>query len=97
MPEYSFMCTGCGTAEDKKLSMAEHEKIKNNILCPKCGTIMLQCVAPLRFFLKGQGWFGNSETAVDPYGITDMETRKNLDIEKRIEDQALNMSEKDKS
>lgn len=86
------------------MSFAEHEESKNLMseagkkrICDKCGYIMEQKVARLNFKLEGQGWFGDSATCADPYGITEMEMRKNLEMEKRIEDDANNMAAKDRN
>ena len=103
MPLYEFQCTKCHKRKEIKMTLAEHAEHKQ-VLTPagqktvcECGYLMTQCVSRLNFVLEGQGWFGKSDTCVDPYGITEQEMRKNLDLEKRIEDDANNMNAKDRS
>lgn len=94
MPCYQFKCDTCKTINEFKFSMNEHTLIKNNIHCETCNNKMVQVVAPLRFNLKGEGWFGNGYGGADsnehPYCITQRELDKNKDTEKLIEDIANN-------
>ena len=97
---YDYKCTKCRRVTEVKMSMAEHEESKSffnqKTACPHCNYVMEQQVAPLRFKLNGQGWFGEYDSCPDAYGITEMEMRRNLDMEKRIEGEATEMQEKDK-
>ena len=95
MPTYNWYCPNCNSKFENKLSFKEHEELKNKLECSDCHAILVQQVASLNFRLAGNGWFGNSDTCVDPYGITDMETRNNLEHEKRVEDYAMAMSGKE--
>lgn len=98
MPTYQFRCVDCSAIAEIKVSMSEHEIIKNNMVCEKCGNKMTQTITPLNFRLKGEGWFGNnSEAVASPYGITQMEINKNLDYEKRVEDYANTMGLRDEN
>lgn len=94
MPTYPFACDKCKIQWDIKMSMSEHEEKRGKILC-ECGETAYQVVVPSGYKLKGEGWFGtNADAVASPYGITDMEIRKNLDNEVRVEDIANNYNEK---
>ena len=91
MPLYEFQCTNCNLKKDIKLSFKEHAEKKELQECTSCGNMMIQVVAPLRFTLKGYGWYASDYTqGIDPHGITDTEIQKNLDEVKRVEEQAAN-------
>ncbi|SPF53531.1 hypothetical protein SBF1_6750002 [Candidatus Desulfosporosinus infrequens] len=95
MATYDFACDNCKIINEIKLTFDEHSKQKNSIVCQKCGSLMYQVVAPLRFTLKGEGWFGKSSDAIGhPYAITQRELNKNLDLENKIEDIAGNYNDK---
>lgn len=79
MPLYTFACYDCNKSTDIKMTLAEHSEKKDKIHCD-CGKPMIQSVARLRFKLNGVGWYDQD------YGITEQETRTNLDFEKNIED-----------
>lgn len=96
MPVYDFVCHDCKVRTEVKLTFKEHDEKKNSLPCPQCGKVMIQKVAPLRFTLVGCGWFGSSETCADPYSITEMEVRQNLEGEKYVEEYATKYMEKDK-
>jgi putative FmdB family regulatory protein len=97
MPIYEFHCDNCNKQYEIKMSMSEHENQKDKLTCQECHVILTQSVAPLNFKLNGHGWFGKSDTCVDPYGITDMETNHNLDMEKRIEGESHSLSAKEQN
>ena len=91
MAVYDFVCHDCKILNEIKLTFSEHSEKKNSIFCEKCGKQMTQRVVPLRFTLKGEGWFGSNANANDnPYTITQRELNKNLEKEKEIEDVANN-------
>lgn len=95
MPAYDFVCDQCEIVVELQMKMSEREEKKNSIKCEKCGNIMLQKVAPLRFQLKGYGWYASELTqGIDPYAISDKEIAKNLDDVKRIEDDAATFDSK---
>jgi putative FmdB family regulatory protein len=98
VPVYTFRCITCNFTNDVKLTMSEHEIIKNSMCCPSCEASMTQVVAPLRFKLKGEGWFGNDSAAVaSAYGVTQTELNKNLEHEKRVEDYVNTMTARDEN
>lgn len=83
---YEYECSECqGYFEiDIKLSVYEEMKEKDETPpCPSCKTPLKRIItkAP-NFKLLGCGWFDQD------YGITDMETRKNIDDDRRAEDLA---------
>jgi len=83
MPSYVFVCDReeCKNPVERIVPMRDHDELKKNIRCEKCGSTMSQEIPnQFRFKLKGNGWSDQE------YGITDMETDKNLDGEKRIEE-----------
>jgi predicted nucleic acid-binding Zn ribbon protein len=89
MPSYDLVCFSCKKRTEVKMSFAEHDDFKSKgVACPTCGEPLIQAVAPLKFKLEGAGWFVNSQTCVDPYGMTETEVRNNLDMEKRVEEGA---------
>lgn len=92
MPLYEFYCPKCLTTYEYKMTLETHDKTKDFLLCDDCKIKLIQSVSPLKFKLNGNGWFGKSDTCVDPYGITDMETSKNLEHEQRVEGYANEMS-----
>lgn len=91
MPTYEFRCDKCGAVRDVILKMAEYQEKKDDFPC-ECGEKMAPWVGKPRFVMKGVGWHANEGTG---YGITEMETRKNLEEEKRLEDQAKELREQD--
>lgn len=96
MPTYTFACDTCEVSWDIKCTMKEHEILKNHVHCEKCGSKARQTVQPLNFRLQGEGWFGNNADAVaSPYGLTQRELDKNLDVEKKVEDVANNFNDKE--
>lgn len=98
MAIYPMKCDNCKIKWDVKLSFAEHTAMKGKIVCPDCGEIATQMVAPLNFKLAGEGWFGsNADAVASPYGITQTEINKNLEGEKRVEDYANTMSARDEN
>lgn len=95
MPTYTFACDNCQEKWDIKLTFAEHDEKKKDYPCDKCGEQVRQLVAPLRFTLKGEGWFVNSQQNDNPYTITQNELDKNKDKMNYAEDYANRMMEKD--
>lgn len=79
MPLYTFYCSNCNKQYDIQMKLTEHSEQKDKLQCQECNEFLTQQVAPLRFKLKGNGWFDQD------YAITSMETNSNLDLEKRIE------------
>ena len=95
MPLYEFKCDDCRKIMQYKLTMKEHSDKKDSITCDKCGKKAIQVVAPLRFTLKGEGWFINSQQNDNPYTITQNELNKNLDQMNYAEEYANTMMERD--
>ena len=95
---YDFYCPKCSKVYEKKLSMKEHDEVKNKLICSDlCDTLLVQKVAPLRFKLQGYGWCNSELTqGIDPWGISDTEIRNNLDEEKRKEEWCNEEQERDK-
>lgn len=82
------------------MSFEQHSRLKDSLLCPECGNKVVQQVEKLPFQLKGSGWFGQGSSVTENVGtgyhLSQTELNKNLEMEKRIEDVANNMQEKDK-
>ncbi len=91
MPSYDFRCDNCNKTFEIRMSLSEHSEQKDKMTCQECHSKLTQVVAPLRFKLQGGGWF-NQE-----YGITQQEMNSNLDLEKKIENEAYNMQAKDQN
>lgn len=88
MPVYDFSCEKCKRQSEIKLSFAEYADSKINGIPCECGAVLVRMVSPLRFKLKGWGWYASESTqGVDPYGISDREIATNLDNERRAEDE----------
>lgn len=82
MPLYEFVCEGCKTKLEIRVSMTRREElVKEGFKC-FCGSDMIQAVGKLNFSLAGAGWSEHG------YGITEYERLNNLDGEKRIDDAA---------
>ena len=92
MPVYDYKCEKCGNVSEQNIKLAD--KLTTKVHC-NCGGEMFQMVAPLRFTLSGQGWFGKEGTGTG-YEITQRELNKNLDLEKKVEDVAKEHMRKDK-
>jgi predicted nucleic acid-binding Zn ribbon protein len=88
LPLYDYKCPYCHKVE-RDLQYKINEK-PTFILCEACGDEMIQVVAPLRFNLTGNGWYEQG------YGITDMESKANLEHEKKIEERASDYLRKDR-
>ncbi len=86
MPIYDFYCPKCKKIyKDIKIKFEEKESFYKE--CDDCKQPLIQKVAPLRFKLEGAGWYENND---HPYSITQTELNKNLDEEKRKEDEIYN-------
>lgn len=98
MPMYEYVCEQCNKHYDITMKFSEHEILKDKLSCKECGTKLIQCVSSPNFHLKGEGWFPKKADEYDPawHGIDKGSFNKNLDLEKKIEDQANNMAAKDK-
>lgn len=83
MALYDYQCSKCGVKKEVRMTFDEHATNKNSVSC-ECGYIMTQAVAILKFKLGGNGW------ADQDYGITETETKSNLDFESRVEDRYNN-------
>jgi len=89
MPYYDYRCPNCNNKKvDIMVKLEDKETTK--VYCD-CRNLMTQEVAKLRFKLEGGGW-ANQE-----YGITQQEMNSNLDLEKKIENEAYLMQGKDKN
>lgn len=93
MPTYDFQCTNCQKTYELKMTMAEHSEQKDRLTCQECHSPLSQSVAPLRFALKGSGWFadgsGNNSNGTG-YGITQREMDRNGEITAGMEDAMMN-------
>lgn len=93
MPTYDFQCTNCSKTYEIKMTMAEHSEQKDKLTCQECHQPLQQAVSPLRFQLKGGGWFadgsGNNSNGTG-YGITQREMDKSGDLTKGMEDACYN-------
>ncbi len=94
---YDFYCQHCNKVYEIKMTLAEHSVQKNILPCQECNDILQQKVAKLNFELKGTGWFPKRHDEYDPafHGLDQGDFAKNLDLEKRIEDESYNLAEKD--
>lgn len=97
MPKYDFACKSCNKIYEMTLTFAEHEILKNKLECQECHDLLIQCIAPTNFVLKGEGWFPKRADEYDPayHGLNQSEFTKNLELEKKIEDVAMNMAAKE--
>lgn len=94
MPIYDYYCPECYKIyRDISVKLADKSTFK---LTCDCGVDTIQKVAGLNFELKGVGWFRNSESG-EGYSITESETRKNLEHEKRAEDFAQKIQSKERN
>ena len=91
MPVYDYYCPNCYSSyKDIKIPLSEKSSFEKK--CDKCGTLLVQQVAQLRFKLEGAGWYQNND---HPYAITQTELNNNLESEKRKEDTIHNMQAND--
>ena len=90
MAVYDFKCDQCGLIQEKKIPMADYKKEVSNQKCEKCEGSLTRLFSVPVMQLKGNGWFSQD------YAITDMETNKNLDLERRMEGEATRMMEQDR-
>ena len=99
MALYNFKCELCGDVREIKMTFEQHSRLKNSLLCPVCGGAVVQQVEKLPFQLKGSGWFSSGSSVTENVGTgyetSQLELNKNLEMEKRIEDVAHEMQEKD--
>jgi len=91
IPAYDLKCESCNKVYEIQMKIAEYIEQKDKLQCQECHGKLSQVPAPLRFKLQGNGWFSSD------YGITDMETSSNLDMEKKIEDRFNDASVRDKN
>lgn len=91
MPVYDFRCDRCKMKWEVKLSIQHFVTIKDDIKCNVCGEKAMNCVSPLKFRLKGEGWYnngyGDSSSVDNPYSITQNELDRNKDQAMRLEDE----------
>jgi putative FmdB family regulatory protein len=93
MPWYDFICPSCKKMyKDVNVKLSEKESF---VLTCECGSDTIQKVAGLKFELKGMGWFRDSQSG-EGYSITETESRRNLEYEKKAEDYALKVQEQDR-
>jgi len=93
MPAYDFYCSQCNKTYEIKMTMSEHSEQKDKMTCQECHQPLSQTVSPLRFTLKGSGWYadgpGNNSNG-SGYGVTQREMDKNGDLTKGMEDAMMN-------
>lgn len=88
MPCYEFACKKCIRFVEKLMTFEQHENTKNSILCEYCGKVMKQTVRFNGHIRLNGSW---SSTG---YDLLDSEIARNLDIEKRIENESYEMNAK---
>lgn len=63
MPYYSFVCTICGTREDKHLSVKERNIV--NLQCPSCKRKTLKRIyLPAYIIYKGGGFYNTDSKTI---------------------------------
>lgn len=82
MPRYDFQCQKCGKIIEIGMSISAFTSQKDSLLCDdECaGQLKSIITSAPKFELKGVGWSNND------YGITENETRKNLEDSRKLED-----------
>jgi predicted nucleic acid-binding Zn ribbon protein len=94
-PVYDFACNSCYKVYEIKMTLAEHDVLKEVMQCEECGRMLSQKVAPLRFDLKGVGWFGKNDSGTG-YEVTQRELDKNLKYEADFDDFASKKIQEDR-
>lgn len=99
MPIYPYSCNSCKKNWEIRLTMSEHDVIKDQVYCA-CGYKAHQLVAPLNFRLHGEGWFGrdagNNSKGIG-YEMTQREMDKSKEEVAKMDDYASEMSLKDEN
>jgi putative FmdB family regulatory protein len=97
MPIYPYSCDVCKNKWEIRLTMSEHDVIKNIVKC-SCGGTAHQLVASLNFRLQGEGWVGrdggNNAKGIG-YEMTQREMDKSKEDVAKMDDYAAEMSIKD--
>lgn len=89
MATYGFRCPECDVETERKIPMDEYDKEKNNQFCETCGTQLRRTISRPVMKLEGGGWFDQD------YSITQQEMNQNLEMEKRMEQEAPEMQYQD--
>ena len=91
MALYDYTCFACNVTREVRLSFTEHDLLKDNMFCD-CGGKLKQKVSPPNFKMEGSGWHWDNS-----YSLSQMEVNKNLEQEKRFEDQVYSDQGKEKN
>jgi predicted nucleic acid-binding Zn ribbon protein len=91
MPLYEFACRKCIKVIEKRMTFEQHENTKDCVLCENCGRPMKQTVRFNGHVKLNGSW------ASTGYDLPDSEIARNLDIEKRIENESYEMDAKDRN